>query len=32
MITESQYRKLMQEYQKTGRIGQSALRASMDRK
>jgi hypothetical protein len=32
MITEHQYRRLMNEYQKTGEIGRAALKASMDRK
>lgn len=32
MITEHQYRRLMHEYQKCGRIGRAALKASMDRK
>jgi transposase InsO family protein len=32
MITEHQYRRLMNEYQKCGRVGRAALKASMDRK
>lgn len=32
MITEHQYRKLMNEYQKSGQVGLAALKASMDRK
>ena len=32
MITEHQYRRLMNEYQKTGQVGRAALKASMDRK
>ena len=32
MITEHQYRRLMNEYQKSGQIGRAALKASMDRK
>ena len=32
MITEQQYRRLMNEYDKTGLVGQAALKASMDRK
>jgi len=32
MITEHQYRRLMNEYQKSGQIGLAALKASMDRK
>jgi hypothetical protein len=32
MITEHQYRRLMNEYQKSGQVGLAALKASMDRK
>ena len=32
MITEQQYRRLMNEYEETGLVGQAALKASMDRK
>src|SRR3990167_7981357 len=31
-ITQQQMRKLMSEYQKTGKVSQAALRADMDRK